>query len=129
MARSSNRAGDATDSRTNSADSRPLVDPLTYTDGEGFEAGNRAPSSKYRTVEGKIVDDLNGEQGWEVVVKGDRVTPAIAREVAEGQAGAPVLNSSAAQRDTGGSATEDLRDELHPDPSEPSAGVPTPPKG
>ena len=70
--------------RVNSADATPLVDPHTYTDGEGFEPGNAAAGDKYRTVDGKIVDDLKGEPGWQIVVKGDRVTPAIAREIAEG---------------------------------------------
>jgi hypothetical protein len=57
------------------------VETQKYAEAEGFEAGNRAPSSKYRDVDGNIVDDLKGEPGWEVVVKGDVVTPAMADEL------------------------------------------------
>lgn len=76
MARSTQRA--------NTADSTPLVDPHTYTDGVGFEPGNAAKSTKYRTLEGKIVDDLKGEQGFVVVQEGDKVTPEAARMLKEG---------------------------------------------
>jgi hypothetical protein len=60
------------------------VDPATYTSGVGFKAGNAAKSTKYRTVEGKVVDDLKGEPGWVVVTEGDLVTPAIERELSGG---------------------------------------------
>jgi hypothetical protein len=80
MARSTSKT--AASKRANSADSTPLVDPLTYTDGTGFKPGNAAAGDKFKTVDGKIVDDLKGEPGWQVVVKGDKVTPAIAREIA-----------------------------------------------
>lgn len=61
------------------------VEQPAYSEGEGFAAGQRAPSSKYRTIDGSIVDELpEGEGGWEIVVKGDVVNPQTARELEEG---------------------------------------------
>lgn len=68
--------------RKTTESSTPLIDRQTYTDGEGFEPGNAAASDKYLTVDGKVVDDLKGEQGWQIAVKGDVVTPAMARTIA-----------------------------------------------
>ena len=67
---------------------RPETVDGTYSNGKGFEAGNIAPSSKFRTVDGEIVDELPaGEGGWSVVIEGDVVTPAAARELADASNG------------------------------------------
>lgn len=72
----SNRRGSA---RGKSA----TVDQPAYSEGDGFGAGQRAPSSVYRNNDGEFVDNLNGEIGWEHVVKGDVVNPQTARELEE----------------------------------------------
>jgi hypothetical protein len=64
--------------------SQPLVDRVTYTEGTGYKVGNAAAGNKFMTAEGKIVDDLKGEPGWQVVVKGAAVTPEQVRLMAEG---------------------------------------------
>lgn len=61
------------------------VRPKRYSSGgEGFEAGQTAPSTKYRDRDGKIGDKEPRGGGWVVVIEGDVVTPAAARELAAG---------------------------------------------
>lgn len=62
-----------------------------YTTGEGWEAGNVAPSDKYLTVDGKVVDELpKGEGGWQLAIKGSPVTPALAKQIEDADAGRAV---------------------------------------
>lgn len=48
-----------------------------YAEGEGFEIGQRAPSTKYVDVDGKVSDEQPKDGGWVAVQAGDTVTPAI----------------------------------------------------
>lgn len=58
------------------------VDQPAYSEGSGFKAGQTAPSTKYRTIDGKVVDKLpKGEGGWVVVNEGETVAPHVAREL------------------------------------------------
>lgn len=55
-----------------------------YVSNEGWEVGNVAPSDKFRTQDGKVVDKLpKGEGGWQIAVKGAPVTQALAAELAD----------------------------------------------
>lgn len=61
-----------------------MVAPRQYADGEGFEAGQRAPSTKYIDRDRENVsDDEPDGGGWVLVQKGDVVSPDVARILAD----------------------------------------------
>lgn len=55
-----------------------------YVSGEGFEAGNVAPSTKYADMNGKLSDSEPVGGGHVIVFKGDRVSPSMAAVIAAG---------------------------------------------
>lgn len=60
------------------------VRPARYSDGEGFEAGQRAPHTLYTDRDRNKVGKSEFEDGgWVLVQAGDTVTPDTARIVAD----------------------------------------------
>ena len=55
-----------------------------YTEGEGWNAGQRAPSTKYVDMDGKIMDKEPKGGGHVLVFAGDVVRPDIARQLSGG---------------------------------------------
>jgi hypothetical protein len=60
------------------------VKPQQYSDGEGFEAGQRAPKTMYVDRDrNKVSDKEFDDGGWVLVQEGDTVSPDAAALLAD----------------------------------------------
>lgn len=63
-------------------DNQATVQPRRYASGEGLEAGNAASETLYVDADGNVTSDPP-ERGKVLTVKGQPVTPAAARQIAD----------------------------------------------